>query len=74
MKSDEHLPGELAPLSGEYEELNVFGRPTGWSVYVQKGQPLPALPRGFTWRRPPSDSSNSFNQVEPWKQGSRSGN
>ena len=53
MKPDEHMPGELAPHSGDYEELNVFGSPTGWSVYVHKGHPLPKLPRGFTWRRPP---------------------
>jgi hypothetical protein len=50
MEADEHLPGELAPHSGEYHELNVFGTPTGWSRYIQKGERLPVLPRGFTWR------------------------
>ena len=38
---------------GDYEELNVFGSPTGWSRHVRKGDPLPELPRGFLWRHVP---------------------
>lgn len=51
MADIEHQPGEPASCEGEYLELNVFGAPTGWSVHVKKGEPLPPLPRGFTWRR-----------------------
>jgi hypothetical protein len=50
MKPDDHLPGEPAPHTGEYHQLNVFGTPTGWSVYAEKDKPLPSSPRGFTWR------------------------
>jgi len=53
MKATEHLPGEPASRTGEYQELNIFGAPTGWSVYAETGKPLPQLPRGFTWRHVP---------------------
>jgi hypothetical protein len=43
--------GTPAPESGTYEQLNVFARPTGHRVAVRKGEPLPPLPRGFSWRR-----------------------
>ena len=46
----EHTPGEIAPTTGIYELLNVFGTPTGRLVYVTKGDPLPAAPRGYAWR------------------------
>lgn len=46
----EYLPGDRAPGSGEYEELNVFGTPTGRVAAVAKDEELPAAPRGFTWR------------------------
>lgn len=46
----EHQPGDPAPSSGEYEELNVFGTPTGRIAEVAKGEQLPASARGFTWR------------------------
>jgi hypothetical protein len=48
---DEHEPGRPAPRHGHYEALNVFGRPAGQVVERVEGQPLPDLPRGFTWRR-----------------------
>jgi hypothetical protein len=44
--TDEYLPGAPVPCIGEYDELNMFGTPTGWSRYVQKGNELPALPSG----------------------------
>lgn len=50
VEPNEHQPGQPAPHTGEYEELNVFGSPTGWSRYVRQGELLPSLPRGFLWR------------------------
>jgi hypothetical protein len=46
----EHDPGTPAPVTGQYEELNVLGAPTGVVIDAQQGVPLPSLPRGFTWR------------------------
>jgi hypothetical protein len=46
----EHLPGEHAPATGHYEELNVFGSPTGVVHHAREGKRLPAAPHGFTWR------------------------
>ena len=40
----------LAPLTGHYEELNVFGTPTGTIVHGRAGERLPRQPRGFTWQ------------------------
>ena len=48
--SSDHQPGEPAPHTGRYEELNVFGSETGNVIHVRKGDPLPAAPHGFTWR------------------------
>jgi hypothetical protein len=47
----EHVPGERVCQTGVYEELNVFGTPTGKIARVQRGEHLPAASRGFTWRR-----------------------
>jgi hypothetical protein len=47
----EHLPGDRAPATDHYEQLNIFGTPTGQVVQVTEGEPLPAAPRGYTWRR-----------------------
>jgi hypothetical protein len=47
----EHNPGDRAPATGDYEQLNVFGTPTGWVVHVREGEPLPAAPSHHTWRR-----------------------
>jgi hypothetical protein len=33
-----------------YEQRNVLGAPTGEQVAMAPGEPLPAAPRGFTWR------------------------
>jgi hypothetical protein len=51
MPHDEHRPGDHAPATDHYEELNVFGTHTGRVEFVSEGQPLPAAPRGFMWRR-----------------------
>lgn len=50
MAHNEFQPGAIAPDSGLYEELNVFGTPTGRAVTVTQGETFPALPRGFSWR------------------------
>ena len=50
MTRDEHLPGEPATRAGLYEELNVFGSPTGNLARLAEGAVFPAAPRGFTWR------------------------
>jgi hypothetical protein len=46
----EHRPGDTAPTTGHYEELNVFGARTGALHHVKEGEPLPGAPRGFVWR------------------------
>jgi hypothetical protein len=46
----EHQPGAHAPATGHYEELNIFGTPTGRVEHVREGERLPHGPRGFTWR------------------------
>jgi hypothetical protein len=47
----EHQPGTRAPATGHYEELNIFGTPTGRVEHVREGEPLPGGLRGFTWRQ-----------------------
>jgi hypothetical protein len=47
----EHQPGAHAPTTGHYEELNVFGTPTGKVEHVREGERLSSAPRGFTWRQ-----------------------
>jgi hypothetical protein len=47
----EHQPGTHAPATGHYEQLNVFGTPTGKVLHVLEGEQLPHAPRGFTWRQ-----------------------
>jgi hypothetical protein len=54
MEPDEHLPSEPAQYTGRYDELNVFGTPTGLSIAANKGDALPSLPRGFMWRHVPA--------------------
>jgi len=51
VQDDEHPPGARVPATGHYEELNVFGSPTGRIAHAAEGEELPASPRGFTWRR-----------------------
>jgi hypothetical protein len=45
----EQVPGDAAPVAGNYEQLNVVGQPTGIRANVGQGHPLPAAPRGHTW-------------------------
>jgi transcriptional regulator with XRE-family HTH domain len=49
-RSAEHRPGEAAPRSGLYQEVNVFGSPTGQAVRIAQREHLPPGPRGFGWR------------------------
>ena len=49
MVSD-HAAGSRAPVSGDYELLNVFGSRTGETVAIVEGEFLPAAPIGFSWR------------------------
>jgi hypothetical protein len=49
-----HLrPDDLAPATGTYQEHNVFGTATGRTVVAKESEPLPSLPRGFTWSAVP---------------------
>jgi hypothetical protein len=48
---EEHGPGTYVPVSGHYEELNIFGSPTGRVEHVRAGERLPHAPRGFSWRQ-----------------------
>ena len=48
---EEHQPGDRAPATAHYEELSVFGTQTVPLSMSAIGEPLPAAPRSFTWRR-----------------------
>ena len=50
MPDNEYTPGAKAPKTGDYEELNVLGVPTGVMIHRTEGDLLPGLLRGFTWR------------------------
>jgi hypothetical protein len=50
MSHDNFQAGTPAPYAGVYEELNVFGRPSGRVTVMDSGEAFPATPRGFTWR------------------------
>jgi hypothetical protein len=43
-------PGAAAPVTGVYQELNVFGTPTGRQTIAQEGEQLPHAPIMFSWR------------------------
>jgi hypothetical protein len=45
-----HQPGQRAPHSGVYEQVNACGGPSGAVAYVQEGDQLPPAPRGLTWQ------------------------
>jgi hypothetical protein len=36
-------------VNGVYEQMNVFGSPTGIRVRVPRGHPLPRAPQGHGW-------------------------
>jgi hypothetical protein len=50
MVGKEQQPGARVTVPGDYEELNVLGRPTGRVIIAAEDEELPASPRGFTWR------------------------
>jgi|ERR1700733_733941 hypothetical protein len=50
MGPTEYQPRERSPRSGEYEELNIFGNPTGRTALVMGDEELPPACRGFSWR------------------------
>jgi hypothetical protein len=56
VQRSEHSPGTAAPVIGTYEQLKVFGRPTGIHVTVAHGHPLPAAPRGHNWTSAEEDA------------------
>jgi hypothetical protein len=37
------------PAAGTYEQLNIFGSPTGIRINLRQGEPLPAVPHGHSW-------------------------
>jgi hypothetical protein len=43
-------PGEAAPTSGTYEEVDSRGQPTGVKAEMRKGEPLPHASYGARWR------------------------
>jgi hypothetical protein len=45
----DHLPGQSAPASAIYEQMNIFNSPTGVRVKVVRGEPLPSAPMGHSW-------------------------
>jgi hypothetical protein len=53
-----HPPGQPAPTSGTYEQMNVFGSPTGVRVTVMHGHPLPAAPIGHGWSAVEGDADD----------------
>jgi hypothetical protein len=48
VERQEHPPGTEAPATGRYEQLNVFGTPTGRLAHMREGERLLGSPRGFT--------------------------
>jgi hypothetical protein len=48
--AQELKPWERAPTTGYYQLLNGFGRPTGESAFVHRGNLLPSAPRPLRWR------------------------
>jgi hypothetical protein len=51
MTTEEHQPGADAPVIVRYEELSVFGSPTGKAGYVREGERLPHGPLGYSSRQ-----------------------
>jgi hypothetical protein len=47
MSEVEHDPGDLAPASGVFHEINIFGTSTGLTAQVEAGEPLPGAPVGW---------------------------
>jgi hypothetical protein len=53
-------PGNPAPVSAWYEELNISGDLTGAHAYVSQGDPLPCWPLGARWRESPPPGVAEF--------------
>jgi hypothetical protein len=49
VRQSDHSPMDDAPAAGTYEQLNIFGSPTGIRINVRHGQPLPVIPDGHSW-------------------------
>jgi hypothetical protein len=62
MSVPEYPPGARVSVGGVYEQRNVLGAPTGDRVTMASGDPLPAAPRGFTWRllEAPGDDTTAY--------------
>ena len=54
-RRSEYDPRDVAPASGRYELLNIFGTATGEAVAANEGERLPAIPRGYSWRQVAAD-------------------
>ena len=50
MALNTYQPGEITRSSDQYQELNIFGAPTGRIALMTEGDKLPPSPRGFSWR------------------------
>jgi hypothetical protein len=50
MPCAERPAGHLAPVTGLYRLLNVFGTPTQIVTRVVQDQPLPGTPTGHSWK------------------------
>jgi hypothetical protein len=46
-------PGDLAPATGLYRLLNIFGTETAQWTRGMEGEPLPDAPQGFMWQAEP---------------------
>jgi hypothetical protein len=55
LRRPEYDPSDVAPASGRYELLNIFGTATGEAVAASEGERLPAIPRGYSWRQVTAD-------------------
>jgi len=50
MADPQHLePGQPTPVAGYYRAHNMFRSPVEQVVPRREGEPLPLLPKGFTW-------------------------
>jgi hypothetical protein len=54
-----HLPGQSAPESATYEQMNIFGSPTSIRIKMMHGHPLPEAPVGHSWAVVEGDTDES---------------
>ena len=55
----EHLPGQSAPTSAIYEQMNIFNSPTGVRVKVVRGESTAVCPDGASWAVVEDDTGSS---------------